>query len=238
MFEGRVWLSVLFILAMCAGWALSGFAQYDEIDVGRNLVNVGFDGAGDHTSLSVTAVAPISQFDDRFSGWLGGFAQQQTTDGAITAQTLNAHAQVGWRFLNAFGDWTRDKLRGISSQSQVGGFVSAPRFRYAGVGFTAGAGNFLENKQTQADLEVKETDPNVVRWLIYCRASYSNYAALVKLTPALDGADMQASFEPRARYALSDRLAVVLSGIFGYESEPLTDSSVYSSYQAQLSAEF
>ena len=218
------------------------YAQYDEIAHDVRQINIGVAGMNDDTSFSATAIVPIDQ--NKIEGWSGLYTQQQTSDGEVTSQVINAHTVVGYAFhervgINAFADWNRDKQRGIAGQTQLGAFVSVDLYEDKGWRVNGGAGNFLENKQAREDLELKETDPNVVRALAYVRAQYSRYSIMYKFTPKIDFSDLQVSVEPTATYTLSDTLSLIVRAKLGYETEPLVEGEeFFTSYQLQLGATF
>ena len=218
------------------------YAQYDEIAHDVRQINIGIAGMNDDTSFSATAILPIDQ--NKIEGWSGLYTQQQTSDGEVTSQVINAHTVVGYAFhervgINAFVDWNRDKQRGIAGQTQLGAFVSVDLYEDKGWRVNGGAGNFLENKQAREDLELKETDPNVVRALAYVRAQYSRYSIMYKFTPKIDFSDLQVSVEPTATYTLSDTLSLIVRAKLGYETEPLVEGEeFFTSYQLQLGATF
>ena len=220
----------------------SGYGQYDELAHDQNLINLGIAGMNDDTSISATVIAPINQ--EKIDGWAGLYGQQQTHDGELTSQLLNAHAVVGYGFLerfsvNAFADWTKDKQRGIAGQFQLGGFIAADLYEDGEIIINGGAGNFLENKQVREDLELKEADPNVVRLLAYVLAKYGRYSLMYKFTPKVDFSDLQLSLEPTATYTLSDTLSLILRAKLGYETEPVVEGEeLFTSYQLQLGATF
>ncbi len=220
----------------------SGYAQYDEIAHDVRQINIGIAGMNDDTSFSATAIVPIDQ--NKIEGWGGFYGQQQTSGGEVTSQVLNAHTVVGYAFhervgINAFVDWNRDKQRGIAGQTQLGAFVSVDLYEDKGWRVNGGAGNFLENKQAREDLELKETDPNVVRALAYVRAQYSRYSVMYRFTPKIDFSDLQVSVEPTATYTLSDTLSLIVRAKLGYETEPLVEGEeFFTSYQLQLGATF
>ena len=218
------------------------YAQYDEIAHDVRQINIGIAGMNDDTSFSATAILPIDQ--NKIEGWSGLYTQQQTSDGEVTSQVINVHTVVGYAFhervgINAFVDWNRDKQRGIAGQTQLGAFVSVDLYEDKGWRVNGGAGNFLENKQAREDLELKETDPNVVRALAYVRAQYSRYSVMYKFTPKIDFSDLQVSVEPTATYTLSDTLSLIVRAKLGYETEPLVEGEeFFTSYQLQLGATF
>ena len=218
------------------------YAQYDEIAHDVRQINIGIAGMNDDTSFSATAILPIDQ--NKIEGWSGLYTQQQTSDGEVTSQVINAHTVVGYAFhervgINAFVDWNRDKQRGIAGQTQLGAFVSVDLYEDKGWRVNGGAGNFLENKQAREDLELKDTDPNVVRALAYVRAQYSRYSVMCKFTPKIDFSDLQVSVEPTATYTLSDTLSLIVRAKLGYETEPLAEGEeFFTSYQLQLGATF
>lgn len=220
----------------------SGYGQYDEIAHDVRQINVGIAGMNDDTSFSATAILPIDQ--NKIEGWSGLYTQQQTSDGEVTSQVINVHTVVGYAFhervgINAFVDWNRDKQRGIAGQTQLGAFVSVDLYEDKGWRVNGGAGNFLENKQAREDLELKETDPNVVRALAYVRAQYSRYSVMYRFTPKIDFSDLQVSVEPTATYTLSDTLSLIVRAKLGYETEPLVEGEeFFTSYQLQLGATF
>ena len=226
-------------LVMAASYADD---PYEEVAHDQRQIAIGISGAGDDNSLSATLIVPIKQ--DRIEGWAGGFAQQQSSDGEISAQVINAHTTVGYSVhervsLNAFADWNRDKQRGIAGQTQFGAFVGVDIYEQSGLLVNGGAGNFLENKQARDDLGVKDTDPNVVRALAYVRGQYQRYSAVWRFTPKVDLSDIQFTLEPTATYTLSDTLSLVVKAKLGYESEPLVEGEeVFTAYQLQLSAAF
>ena len=228
----------LVLITAVTVFASSGYGQYDDVAHDQNLINLGVAGMNDDTSVSATVIAPINQ--ERIDGWVGLYGQQQTHEGELTSQLLNAHAVVGYGFLerfsvNAFADWTKDRQRGISGQTQIGGFVAADLYETDEVKVTGGAGNFLENKQVRGDLELKDTDPNVSRWLFYSLAKYRRYSLLSKITPKANFGDFQVSLEPTATYTLSDSLSLVVRAKLGYETEPVVEGEgFFTSYQLQF----
>ena len=230
---------LVLVLYFCSMYA---YAQYDEIAHDVRQINIGIAGMNDDTSFSATAIVPIDQ--NKIEGWGGFYGQQQTSGGEVTSQVLNAHTVVGYAFhervgINAFVDWNRDKQRGIAGQTQLGAFVSVDLYEDKGWRVNGGAGNFLENKQAREDLELKETDPNVVRALAYLRAQYSRYSVMYRFTPKIDFSDLQVSVEPTATYTLSDTLSLILRAKLGYETEPLVEGEeFFTSYQLQLGATF
>lgn len=216
------------------------FGQYDDVAHDQNLINLGVAGINDDTNISATVVAPINR--GNVNGWLGLYGQQQTVEGAISSQLLNAHIQVGYDLgfvINAFADWTKDRQRGISGQTQIGGFAAADLYETDEIQVTGGAGNFLENKRVRGDLELKDTDPNVSRWLLYALAKYRRYSLLSKVTPKADFGDFQISLEPIAAYSLSDALSLIVRAKLGYETAPVAaGEEFHASYQLQLGATF
>ena len=234
------WFLVLATAMMVLG--SSGYTQYDELAHDVRQINIGIAGMNDDTSFSATVIVPINQ--NKIEGWGGFYGQQQTSDGEVTSQVLNAHTVVGYAFhervgVNAFVDWNRDKQRGIAGQTQLGAFVSVDLYEDEGWRVNGGAGNFLENKQAREDLELKDTDPNVVRALAYIRAQYSRYSVMCKFTPKIDFSDLQVSVEPTATYTLSDTLSLIVRAKLGYETEPLVEGEeFFTSYQLQLGATF
>lgn len=230
---------------MLAIFALSVFAQddpYEEIAHDVRQVAIGVDGSGGGNSLSATLIVPFEQ--GKTSGWAGGFAQQQSNDGEVIEQMLNAHATGGYALhdrvdINAFVDWTRDKERGIAGQSQIGAFVNVDIYADNRLALNGGAGNFVENKQARDDLGLKDTDPNVVRALAYVQLKYDRYVLMNRFTPQIDFSDLQFMVEPTATYSLSDKLSLVVKAKLGYETEPLVEGEeFYTSYQLQLSSRF
>ncbi len=234
--------TLCFTLLLAFVVASISYGQYDELAHDVRQINIGIAGMNDDTSFSATAIVPINQ--NKIEGWGGFYGQQQTSDGEVTSQVLNAHTVVGYAFhervgVNAFVDWNRDKQRGIAGQTQLGAFVSVDLYEDKGWRVNGGAGNFLENKQAREDLELKETDPNVVRALAYLRAQYSRYSVMYRFTPRIDFSDLQVSLEPTATYTLSDTLSLILRAKLGYETEPLVEGEeFFTSYQLQLGATF
>ena len=217
---------------------------YADISHAERQIGIGIAGAGDDTSLSATAIFPINQDNITDGSWAGVSAQQQSGNGEVTAQVLNAHAVVGYDLqesvsINVFGDWSRDKERGIAGQTRLGGFLNVDFYEERGWRINGGAGNFLENKQAQEDLERKATDPNVVRALGYVKVRHGRYSARFEFTPKLDFSHPQFVFKPKASYTLSDTLSLVALGTAGYDSEPLVEGEeFYTSYQLQFSSRF
>ena len=234
--------TLCFTLLLAFVAASISYGQYDELAHDVRQINIGIAGMNDDTSFSATAIVPINQ--NKIEGWGGFYGQQQTSDGEVTSQVLNAHTVIGYAFheragVNAFVDWNRDKQRGIAGQTQLGAFVSVDLYEDKGWRVNGGAGNFLENKQAREDLELKETDPNVVRALAYLRAQYSRYSVMYRFTPKIDFSDLQVSLEPTATYTLSDTLSLIVRAKLGYETEPLVEGEeFFTSYQLQLGATF
>ena len=217
---------------------------YEEIDHATRQIAVGIAGAGDDNSLSATVIVPIRGNKISDTSWAGGFVQQQTSDGEVTAEVLNAHTVVGYDVhdivsLNAFADWNRDKQRGIAGQTQFGGFVGVDIYEENGWKVTGGAGNFLESKQALEDLEKKANDSAVVRALGYVKVGFGRYSVRLDFTPKLDLSHPQTSVKGKAAFSLNDKLSLVVSGVAGYDSEPLVDGEeFYTSHQAQFNLTF
>ena len=232
--------TLMILLVLLAGFAQ---AQYDELDHTQRMINIGIDGINSDTSISGSAIIPVDT--SNVDGWVGLFGQQQTDEGEVTSQTLNAHGVFGYALsdrygVNAFVDWTKDKERGIAGQTQFGGFVSVDLYEDDAFEVTGGVGNFLENKQAQADLEIKDTDPTVVRGLFYVLTKVGRYKFMFKGMPQLNEfSDARFTLEPSGVYELSDTLQLVLRAKLGYETEPIIEGEeFFSSYQAQIGIQF
>ena len=233
------------IIAMFAcSWALAHDDEtpFDEMDSGKRTIAIGIDGMNDDTSLSATVVVPVNV--DRIEGWAGGFLQQQTDEGEVISQLLNVHTQLGYNVsdlisINAFGDFLRDKERGIGSQLQVGGFIGIDIYETDMLSVHGGAGNYLENKQARDDLGITDADPNVVRALAYLKLKYGRYSLTNKFSPRIDLSDLQILVEPSAEYSLSDTVSLLAKARIGYETDPIAEGeNWFSAYQLQLQTTF
>ena len=232
-----MWFATLVAFIVTFGLVM-GFAHSSEIyeDTSRH-VGFGVSGGGNTGSLSVTGVVPYE--DEKWKGWLGGYAQQINEGTEIQSQTINARTEAGYKFterisVNGFVDGTRDKLRGIDRQMQVGGFVLADVLETDLVSVSVGVGNYLENKTARADLELEDTDPTVVRLLAYGKVSGYGQTLIIKTTPQIDFSDLQVELQPKFAYSVAENIDLALALVVGYETKPLDpDKNIYGSYTLQ-----
>lgn len=219
---------------MLAIFALSVFAQFEDEDTSSRHIGIGLAGGGGVSSVSGTIIVPYET--DLWNVWFGGFIQQTAKDTEIQAQTVNLHVEPEYKFterisINAYADALRDHVREIDGQVQVGGFVAYKVVDDADVELKIGAGNYLQNRSVQEDLEREATDPTTVHLLGYVKTRYRMISNVFRFTPELDFSNPAFELKPNANFAVSESWGVSLGGIIGYEHE--ADERTYWSYQIQ-----
>ena len=237
-----VCLAVVFMMFCYNVNAHEEETPFDELNLTQRIIGIGIDGLNDDLSLSATVVVPVRV--KKIEGWVGGFAQQQSNDGDVTSQLINGHTVLGYKLserftINSFADYLRDKDRGIDSQVQLGGFLSADLIDTNTFHLSAGAGNFVENQQARDDLDLKETDPNVLRFLAYAKAAYGRYSIIQRITPQVDLSDIRIELEPTGSWSLGEKASLVAKLRFIYESHPIIEDKYTSSaFQIQWQSRF
>ena len=234
------WTMMLMALLMFAvTFVQVAFSQFDDLPRDKVQINIGVSGVNDDSSISALIVTPAST--GIYSGWLGLFGEQQTIEGIIESQVINAHIQGGFNIrgfgIECFYDFERNDHKGIAGQSQIGAFIRPGIYQVQGVEISGGVGNFLENTSAREDLGLKVGDPNVIRWLGYMSSEFRNVALLTRVTPEIDLSDFQVSIEPTVNFDLDERISLVLGGTAEYESASLLDLWHFS-YRLMLGVEF
>ena len=235
--------TLLFTLALIATFCLCSYGQYSEIDHNEQQILLGTTGVNDTVSTSALAILPFDK--GNYQGWLGLYYAQSTADGEVVSDVKNGRAEGGVDIgiegmsINAFGEISTDKEKGIDRQLQVGGFV---RYEFEGVsdGDAVGVGNFLENEAALGDLGLDKTklDSNVVRGLLYYSTEVVGLDILIEGKPNIaEPKDVKLSIEPKYVLDLSDKLALVASAIFDVDSRPIVEGNhITTSYALQLGA--
>ena len=230
-------LFVLFLAAMIFLSAYDVVAEFTDEDTATRHIGIGTSGGGSTNSLSFVGIVPFKE--GKYTGWVGGFAQQISEGDEIQAQTVNVHAEGEIEFtellgVTVFGDVLRDRFRGIDRQLQGGFFVSADVIEEDGFDVTVGLGNYVQDKQAREDLELTELDPTTVHLLAYAKTSYRNVSVVWRFTPELDLTNPHVEARPKASWQVSDKWGVTVGGIVGFEDEALVDDErLYYSYQLQ-----
>ena len=215
---------------------IQAFSQDDvfkDEDKDTRHVSLGVSGGGDVSSLSVAAVVPFET--EKYEGWVGGFTQQTSKGTEIQSATRNFHSEAGYKITsklnaNVFADMLSDHIRGISQQFQTGFFFSYDLIDEEDFEVTLGAGNYAQDKKARTDLELTDMDPTSIHTLIYAKIDYEGIFTVLRLAPEIDLSNFNAELRPKVSKQLADGFDLGISGVFGYDSQPLADKYFYWSY--------
>lgn len=237
----RVAISIAFWISLAFAIALTSHGQYSEIDHSVRQIELGVTGIGDSGATTFTGIFPYERKGAR--GWIGLHSSNTTLNGKVVGDIRNLHIELGKDVrpnisLNAFAEWNTDKELGLDREMQVGGFLRGVK-SLEKRDLIFGLGNFLVDEQARADLELKETDDTVVRWLFYVSTTARDLKLMFEFTPQLDFSDFQTEIEPKYLYHLNDQVALLAAIALEYDSQPLVEDKHFSTrYSLKLTAQF
>ena len=210
-------------------------AYYGDIATDRESFTLGIAGQNANQVTSLTALFPIK----RVNGWAGAYISRQVADGAVVAETLNAHLQGGFKIksvgVEAYIEATRDKWRMIDLAIETGYFVRPGTWTWNDITFSGGVGNYTERRDEDEAIGRDKADASLTfGWLAFISGKWRNVSGVLRLKPSIDFADTRIESSLSFNHEISDTVAVGITTQSVFDSQSVAESDLHTSYMIQF----
>ena len=224
-----VWLIFLFFLSRSVP------AYYGDLPKEHTAVSLGVAGQNTNQVTSLTAVYPLN----RANGWMGVYVSRQVADSMVTSEILNGHVQGGVSIskfkIEAYVAATRDKWRAIDFAIESGYFIRPGAYRWRGILFSGGAGNYTERRDVDEGIgRAKEDASTTFGWLCFVSGKWRNVSGVLRYKPSIDFDRTTIEGSLSFNHQLSESLAIGITTQSVFDSASIVDSDVHSSYLIQF----